>query len=291
MLRNAFENISTEAKQELIRVLLASLDTKIQLNEDGRVKVASMPGQYALATGNITASGQSVYLDVSNISNLVMHCKPAPSVAGHNCTFEGSIDSTNGTDGTWFGIQAVRSNANTVETTTGALAAAPAYGWELSVNATNWVRVRATAHTSGTMTWMIQPGSYATEPIPAIQAHAISGTVTTTANVGTVAPVLYADTTTNLAGSAAYTGTSRDAGSTPAYPWFCARAYADQAGTLNIQDSTDNTTWRTVASVAVAAGEAKTLESRTLARYNRAYYVNGATGQGVFRLTSGYQRI
>lgn len=291
MLRNALENLSTEAKQEAMRLLLASLDGKVTLNADGRIKVASMPAQYTLVTGNITASAQAVTLEVTDASNLMIHCKPAPSVAGHNCTFEGSLDSTNGTDGTWFGIQAARSNANTVETATGALAAAPAYGWELSVNALKWFRIRATAHTSGTMTWMIMPGSYATEPIPVIQTHGISGTVTTTANIGTCAPGLYADTTTSLAASATYTGTSRDAGSTAAYQVFCARAFADQAGTLYIDDSTDGTTWRTVSSVAVTANECKTLEARVLARYNRVRFVNGASAQAAFRVTSGYHRI
>ena len=107
------------------------------------------------------------------------------SLAGHNCTFEGSLDSTNGTDGTWFALQAVRSNANTIETATGALAATPAYSWELSVNACNYFRIRATAHTSGTATWKIQRGTYATEPIPGAQVSGtqpVSGTVT--ANLG-----------------------------------------------------------------------------------------------------------
>jgi hypothetical protein len=110
----------------------------------------------------------------------------AGTFAGVNFTFEGSLNSTNGTDGNWFGIQAVRSNANTIETTSGVLGAAPAYGWELSVNGLNWFRVRATAWTSGTASIQIQPGAYATEPIPAAQisgTQPVSGTVT--ANIGT----------------------------------------------------------------------------------------------------------
>jgi hypothetical protein len=111
----------------------------------------------------------------------------AASLTGHNVTFEGSIDSTNGTDGAWFGIQVVRSNANTIETTSGVLAATPAYAWEASVNGLAYLRVRATAHTGGTATWKFQRGSYATEPIPASQisgTQPISGTVT--ANLGTL---------------------------------------------------------------------------------------------------------
>jgi hypothetical protein len=108
------------------------------------------------------------------------------AVAGHNCTFEVSTNSTNGSDGTWYAIHAVRSNANTIETSTGVLAATPAYGWEASVNGWNWFRVRATAHTSGAAEWTLQPAPFATEPIPAAQVTAtqtVSGTVT--ANIGT----------------------------------------------------------------------------------------------------------
>lgn len=293
MLKNAFENLSTEAKQEAMRLLIDSINNKVQLNEDGRIKTAGMPAQYTVATSDITANAQTMAIEVSDASNVVIHCKANPSVAGHNVTFEGSLDSTNGIDGTWFGIQAVRTNANTIETATGALAATPAYGWELSVNALKWFRVRATAHTSGNMRWFMMRGSYATEPIPAIQTHAISGTVTTsgTANIGTVAPVMYADTTTILAISATYTGTSRDAGATAAYQLFIARAFADQSGTLYIEDSTDNSVWRVVETIAVAAGETKTLSARVLARYNRVRFVNGAVAQAAFRITSGYHRI
>lgn len=141
---------------------------KLLFNNVGRLKVASMPGDYAATTGNITANGQSVTCDVGKASNVMLYCTGTFSAI--NCTFEGSIDG--GTS--WFGVQAVRSNANTVETTTGSLSAAPAYAWEMSVNALTHVRVRATAFTSGTQAWRILPGAYATEPIPAVQAHAVT---------------------------------------------------------------------------------------------------------------------
>lgn len=138
-------------------------------NEFGRLKTAGSPASFPAVTGNITANGQTVSADVSIISNVVMHCTGTFSTV--NCTFEGSVDG--GT--TWFTIQAVRTNANTVETTTGNLSAAPAYAWELSVNALTNVRVRATAFASGTQAWRFILGSYATEPIPAIQTHAVTG--------------------------------------------------------------------------------------------------------------------
>ena len=153
--------------------------TTIKLDEEGRIKVASKPATYAATTGNITASAQTVFVNCERFSNLMLHC--AGTFAGANIAFEGSLNSTNGTDGNWFGVQAVRSNANTIETATGVLAATPAYAWELSVNALKFFRVRATAFTSGTQTWTMIPGTYATEPIPGAQVTAsqpVSGTVT-----------------------------------------------------------------------------------------------------------------
>lgn len=146
--------------------------TLLKIDEEGRLKVATKPASFTLVSSNITATSQTAFCDVSRSSN-VMISMVATSLVGHNVTFEGSIDSTNGTDGNWFGIQVIRSNANTIELTSGVLASTPAYAWEASVNGLSFVRVRSTAHTSGTATWKFQRGSYATEPIPAAQ---ISGT-------------------------------------------------------------------------------------------------------------------
>lgn len=156
--------------------------TLLTIDEEGRLKVATKPASFDLVTSAITANAQTAFCDVRRASNVQMHMV-ATTLVGHNATFEGSIDSTTGTDGNWFAIQVLRSNANTIELTTGVLAATPAYGWEASVNGLSFVRVRATAHTSGTATWKFQRGSYATEPIPAAQisgTQPVSGTVTAT---------------------------------------------------------------------------------------------------------------
>ena len=165
--------------------------TLLKIDEEGRVKVATKPASFDLVTGNITASAQTVFCDVRRASNVQIHMV-ATTLVGHNSTFEGSIDSTTGADGNWFAIQVLRSNANTIELVTGVLAATPAYAWEASVNGLSFIRVRATAHTSGTATWKFQRGSYATEPIPAAQVSGtqpVSGTVTATVTAGTVNPV------------------------------------------------------------------------------------------------------
>jgi len=167
--------------------------TVLKLDEQGRLKVSSKPASYPDITGDITAiqatigtpvAGGTVAGDVSRASNVMALC--TGTFAGVNCTFEGSLQDTGDTN--WFGIQAVRTNANTIELVTGALSAQPVYGWEMSVNALKRVRVRATARTSGTQSWRFVQGTYATEPIPAAQASAtqpISGTVTITNPAGT----------------------------------------------------------------------------------------------------------
>jgi len=287
-LRNAFEEIATDAKLELVRLLLNSIDTKISLNDDDRIRVSTKPGTYDLISQDITANGQSFPVNVETFSNIMFHCAAIITVVGHNVAFEGSLDSTNGTDGNWFGIQAVRSNANTIATSTGTLTGNPGYAYEASVNALRWIRLRATAHTSGTMRWFVQPGSYATEPIPANQVAAVT---TVTANIGTSGITTYTDSSANLAASGVFTGTARDAGSTPGYSIFAVNANSDQAGTLYIQKSTDNTTWRTAKQVAITAGSAADIEIRVTTRYNRVYFVNGSTAQAAFLLTSSYHRI
>lgn len=158
--------------------------TVLKLDEEGRLKVATKPASYPATTGNVTNATSTIPVNTERFSNLMIHC--TGTFGGVNVTFEGSLNSTNGTDGAWFGVQAIRSNANTIETTTGVLGAAPAYAWELSVNALKYFRVRATAWVSGTQVWTMIPGTYATEPIPGAQisgTQPVSGTVT--ANIGT----------------------------------------------------------------------------------------------------------
>lgn len=269
--------------------------TWLKLDEEGRLKVATKPASITPTVGNLAALNSAIACDVRRASNVVFHLKNTgtATMAAGTFVFEASLDSTNGTDGTWFGVQAARSNANTAATsvaiTSLAVGAGDAYAWEASVNGYRWFRVRCSvaATTNSVARWTLQPGSYATEPLPVNQVS----TVTATANIGTYGGIVYTDSSANLAISAAFTGTSRDAGSTVGYGVFAANAYADQAGTLYLEKSTDNTTWRPARQVAVAADTPVELKMLITTRYNRVRYVNGAVAQTAFLLTSTMQRI
>lgn len=264
----------------------------ISLDENQRVKVATQPASVDSASGNITASGQTVSIKCGRFGNIAVSMV-ATALTGHNVSFECSNNSTTGTDGNWYSVQAVRSNANTVESASGVLTATPVYMWHVNVGDYQYFRVRATAHTGGTAAYILKPGAYATEPIPAIQltgTQPISGTVT--ANIGTSGLTIYTDSAVNLGVSAAFTGTSRDAGATAAYNIFIANCVADQAGTMRLEKSTDGTNWRrSTAEVVVAANTGVSLEVRVTTRYNRVVFTNGAVAQTQFLLTSAYQRI
>ena len=283
------------------------------MDEEGRLKVSSKPASYPDITGDITAvqaaigtpvAGGTVAGDVSRASNIMVFC--TGTFAGVNCTFEGSMEATG--DANWFAVQAIRSNANTIELTTGVLAAQPAYAWELSVNALRRFRVRCTARTSGTQSWRFVQGTYATEPIPGAQisgTQPVSGTVTAgagTARVGFVAGagIWYDDSAVALAAGATFTGTSRDATVTATATAFAnAATYAmevrvaaesDQSGTLWLEVSRDNAAWRRAKSVATAAvtggGQFAEIVHRPSWRYWRVGFTNGATLQTRFSIGS-----
>lgn len=210
--------------------------TVLKIDEAGRLKVSTMPASYAAVTGNVTSATSTVFIDCTRFSNLMIHC--SGTFAGANCTFEGSLNSTNGTDGNWFTVQAIRSNANTIETATGALSAAPAYAWELSVNALKYFRIRATAWTSGSQVWTLVPGTYATEPIPGAQisgTQPVSGTVTANQATPTASNLSSAATTNATAvktsAGTLYNVAASNTGAAAAYLKFYNKASAPTVGT------------------------------------------------------------
>jgi hypothetical protein len=218
----------------------------LSVDEESRLKVSTKPASYPDITGDITAiqptigtpvAGGTVGGDVSRASNIMAFCMG--TFAGVNVTFEGSLELTGDTN--WFGLQASRSNSNTIETATGVLAAQPAYSWELSVNALKRVRVRCTARTSGTQSWRFVQGTYATEPIPAAQVSAtqpISGTVTATVTPPAPTTPYFVNSAATTNGALVITGTSglhafyaTNEGATTAYVKLYNKATAPTVGT------------------------------------------------------------
>lgn len=98
--------------------------------------------------------------------------------------------------------------------------------------------------------------------------------------------VYYSDTTTPLGASTSFTGTSRALFNPGMVGKFRAFAYADQAGTLKIEQSRTGSTWYQMASASVSANTPTTLESNIYMQYVRVAYTNGATAQSSFELNS-----
>lgn len=100
----------------------------------------------------------------------------------------------------------------------------------------------------------------------------------------------FTDSTTALTAGATFTGSSRT--TTTTYTRFCATAFADQAGTLNIEQSLDSgTTWQVVGTAAVAANVVQQITVNVTGAAGstnlfRVRYVNGGTNQTLFRLSS-----
>ena len=121
-----------------------------------------------VAVGNITNTGQSVTLDVTNAQSVVVGIDG--TFAGVNVIFEAQL--AGGT--TWYNVTGGRSNANTAEANSGVLGAAPAYTWEFSTSGYASFRVRSTAWTSGTAVVRIAPSAGSGEPVPVIPTHAVT---------------------------------------------------------------------------------------------------------------------
>jgi hypothetical protein len=128
------------------------------------------------------------------------------------------------------------------------------------------------------------------------------GVANGTNRIGLVASscIWYDDSATVLASAATFTGASRDlagsasgvaiTGSTTYVKELRLSAESDQAGTLWLEVSRDNTNWRRVKSVPTAAitggGQYAEIIHRPSWRYARVGFTNGATLQTRFALGS-----
>ena len=68
------------------------------------------------------------------------------------------------------------------------------------------------------------------------------------------------------------------------YKYVNITVFADQAGTLYIEQSSDGANWDISESISVSANTGQGISREVIGRYVRVRYVNGATAQTVFRL-------
>ncbi len=88
-------------------------------------------------------------------------------------------------------------------------------------------------------------------------------------------------TTTPLAGNGVWTSGTLI---TDTYDTVTGTVFADQAGTVNVEQSQDGTNWDFNTTVAVTASTGAAINVALVAPYFRIRYVNSATPQTIFRL-------
>ena len=240
----------------------------------------------------ISGSVTSATTVVSASNNLYMGGSFQVTSAGTSCTitYEQSNDGA-----TWVTLPVISAAAPTAAPATTSTTA----GIYSFVSSAALVRARVSTYSSGTVSVVLSQkqqvapiaGLSLAAGSSAIGSVSVSGTATVggTINLGTG----FTDSTTALAAGATFTGTGR-ANNAAQYEFFAATAFADQAGTLFIDQSLDTgATYQPVLSQAVAAGGAANLVVRVCgaigsATLYRVRYVNGATLQTTFRLSSGF---
>jgi hypothetical protein len=70
--------------------------------------------------------------------------------------------------------------------------------------------------------------------------------------------------------------------------WIVGMVFADQAGTIFIEQSMDNINWDLSTQYSISASDGKGFKEEVFAPYIRVRYVNGATPQTAFRLTARF---
>lgn len=236
----------------------------------------------ATLAGSVSSAANVV--SVSN--NLYMGGSFQVINAGTTCTisYEQSNDGNN-----WVALPVISAaSQNATPATTSTTAGIYSY-----VSSAAFVRARVSTYTSGTVA-VILSQKQQVAPISGLSlaaSGAVIGSVvaTGTVNLGTG----FTDSIAALAAAAQLIGTGR-ANSAAQLEFFTATAFADQAGTLFIEQSLDTgATYQPIMSQAVLAGGAANITVRMsgavgTATLYRVRYVNGPTLQSVFRLSSGF---
>jgi hypothetical protein len=74
------------------------------------------------------------------------------------------------------------------------------------------------------------------------------------------------------------------------YDKLVGTVYADQPGTLSIQQSWDGSNWDEQSTISISANSGQGFEIDVIAPFGRVVYTNGSTAQTVFRLYVGGKR-
>jgi hypothetical protein len=277
--------------KRLLGKLPASLGQKTAANslpvvlpsDMGTIAVSNTDGVLdgAIQTSSVTSA--AVVLSLDTLGYAAGSFQVSSIGSGNTITFEQSNDGTNWTvlsvnvmTGPWA------SYSNTLA----------AIGFCAFAVNSRFVRARVSTYGSGTVTITscLKRAKGAAE-------NAVTAVLGTGgATIGSIAAYAgYIESTTALAANAALPSpASRGSSANPSASCFNARAFADQAGTLAIEQTINSGgTWETVASTAVAAGVAAHLRvpltgvTNSATQY-RVRYTNGPTAQTLFRLSSSF---
>ena len=101
---------------------------------------------------------------------------------------------------------------------------------------------------------------------------------------GSLMPQTLSPAPAPLAASATYTSTTLSLG---VYDKIVGSVFADQTGTLDVNQSYDGTHWDVQSSITVSASTPTGFNISVVAPYAQLVYTNGATAQTVFRLNVG----
>lgn len=255
-----------------LSVALASDQAGVNVSPDN---VQEGVAGVSVITGSVTSATTVVSAAMAGFSGGSFQVTSGGS--GNTITFEQSNDGS-----TWVVLQVM------ADDTTSASAASTTGGAALRSFRSSAAFVRARVSTYGSGTVAITLNLKRTGP--QVSGLTLGGGTSTIGNLTRQSG--FTDSTTNLTASSTFTGTSRTSAAN--YSRFCATAFADQTGTLNIEQSLDSgSTWQVVATAAVAVSTPTQLTVNVTGLVGstnlfRVRYVNGGTNQGLFRLSSAF---
>lgn len=249
-------------------VAIASNQTALNVSPDNVLDNLTTTGSATSATTVVSASTAGFCGGSFQVTS-----------AGTGCTitYEQSNDNA-----TWLPLIVLATNsASSTATNSSSTATILAYA-----AAAAFVRARVSTYGSGTVSITLAQKRNA-PPVVNLSLGASSATIgNLTRHSG------FTDSTAALTASSTFTGTGRALAAN--YTKFNATAFADQAGTLYIDQSLDTgATYQQVATVAMTASVGVTISvpatglAGTATLY-RVRYINGGTNQGTFRLSSAF---